>query len=141
MRPRGLSSSSPSSTYVGQVAVQKPQCTQARRIFSDAAISGSASCSKVKSVCTSSDALDHAARVQDMARVEGFFDPLRQRRQRRGLRLEHRDRAAQPGGALDEAGVPGAAPVGTTNGRADHRGAGIVLFGNGEPYEAAAPVE
>src|SRR5690349_24438653 len=34
MRPRGLSRSSPSSWYVGQVAVQKPQCTHERRIAS-----------------------------------------------------------------------------------------------------------
>jgi len=51
MRPRGLSSSSPSSTKVGQVAVQKPQCTHLRRIFSDSAVSESASCARLKLVC------------------------------------------------------------------------------------------
>ncbi len=40
MRPRGLSSSSPSSRKVGQVAVQKPQCTQVRMIFSDDGVVG-----------------------------------------------------------------------------------------------------
>src|SRR3954447_20223648 len=51
MRPRGLSNSSPSRRYVGHVAVQKPQCTQVRRIFSDDCIAGSLSCSGVKLVC------------------------------------------------------------------------------------------
>src|SRR3712207_1593673 len=51
MRPRGESSSSPSSRYVGQVAVQKPQWTQVRRIFSDDCIAGSRSCSGAKLVC------------------------------------------------------------------------------------------
>ena len=40
MRPRGPSSSSPSSWYVGHVAVQKPQCTHARRIASASRPSG-----------------------------------------------------------------------------------------------------
>ena len=40
MRPRGESSSSPSSTKVGHVALQKPQWTQARRIFSASAVAG-----------------------------------------------------------------------------------------------------
>src|ERR1700674_4002411 len=52
MRPRGLSFSSPSKTYVGQVARQKPQWTQARRIFSDCETCGSASWASVKDVCT-----------------------------------------------------------------------------------------
>jgi hypothetical protein len=42
-----------------------------------------------------SAALDHAARVQDVGRVEGVLDPARQCGERRRLRLEHRDRAAQ----------------------------------------------
>src|SRR5881392_345245 len=51
MRPRGESSSSPRSTYVGQVDRQKPQCTQVRRIFSASAVCGSASWARVKRVC------------------------------------------------------------------------------------------
>src|SRR5690349_24207052 len=51
MRPRGLSSSSPSSTKVGQVAVQNPQWTQVRSTVLDEAVSGSRSCSAVKLVC------------------------------------------------------------------------------------------
>src|SRR3984893_15253291 len=54
MRPRGLSFSSPSKMYVGQVARQKPQWTQARRIFSDCDTCGSASWASVKVVCTGS---------------------------------------------------------------------------------------
>lgn len=50
IRPRGLSRSSPRRTYVGQVAVQKPQWTQRRRIASDEAISGSLRCSGEKEV-------------------------------------------------------------------------------------------
>jgi hypothetical protein len=52
MRPRGLSSSSPSSTYVGQVAVQKPQCTHLRKIGSLAATVGLSSWRALKRVCT-----------------------------------------------------------------------------------------
>src|SRR5690606_2351005 len=43
----------PSVTWVGQVAVQKPQWTHLRRIFSEVATCGSASCSGVKLVCIS----------------------------------------------------------------------------------------
>jgi hypothetical protein len=42
-----------------------------------------------------SAALDHAARVEDVGRIEGVLDPARQCGERRRLRLEHRDRAAQ----------------------------------------------
>ena len=38
-------------TYVLLGDEQMPQCTQARRIFSDSAVSGSASCSRVNEVC------------------------------------------------------------------------------------------
>src|SRR6266436_2400814 len=95
MRPRGLSSSSLSRTYVGQVAVQKPQCVQVRNTFSDAAVSASASCSAEKSVRTRSTPFDHTPGVQDVARVETFLDPGGKRRKRRRLRLEDRDGAAQ----------------------------------------------
>src|SRR3954453_5780479 len=40
MRPRGLSRSSPSTWYVGHVAVQKPQCTHFRRMASASRPSG-----------------------------------------------------------------------------------------------------
>src|ERR1700709_417966 len=51
MRPRGLSSSSPSSRKVGQVAVHMPQWTQVRSTPLEDAVSGSRSCSTVKLVC------------------------------------------------------------------------------------------
>src|SRR4051812_39734395 len=51
MRPRGLSSSSPSRRKVGQVAVHMPQCTQVRSTLLELAVSGSRSCSAVKLVC------------------------------------------------------------------------------------------
>src|SRR5690242_11554673 len=51
MRPRGLSSSSPSSRNVGHVAVQSPQCTQVRSTWLAAAVPGSRNCSVVKFVC------------------------------------------------------------------------------------------
>src|SRR3954467_2558074 len=78
MRPRGLSSSSPNNKYVGQVAVQKPQWTQVRRIFSDSATSASASCASVKLVCTS-DALEHAAGIEHALRIERALHFLGQR--------------------------------------------------------------
>src|SRR5579885_3846075 len=50
MLPRGLSTSAPNKTKVGQVAVQNPQCTQVRKILLDSAISGSRSRSGAKFV-------------------------------------------------------------------------------------------
>src|SRR5262245_30376533 len=52
MRPRGPSSSSPSSWYVGQVAVQKPQCTHLRRMASASRPSGVSRMKSASSVCT-----------------------------------------------------------------------------------------
>src|ERR1700739_4486945 len=54
---------------------------------------------------TQSASFDHAARIEDMSRVERVLDPARQRGERRRLRLEHRDRAAQGRCALDERGM------------------------------------
>jgi len=48
---------------VGQVAVQNPQWVQFRKIFSDSAVSGSASCSAEKSVRTVSASFDHPAAI------------------------------------------------------------------------------
>src|SRR5690606_666733 len=64
MRPRGPSSSFPSSRYVGHVALQKPQCTQVRRMRS-----ASAACSRelAKSenwVCMASELGLHATGVE-----------------------------------------------------------------------------
>src|SRR5436189_4856975 len=51
MRPRGLSRSSPSTWYVGQVAVQKPQCTHLRRMASASRPSGVSRMKSASSVC------------------------------------------------------------------------------------------
>src|SRR3982751_5810142 len=51
MRPRGLSRSSPSTWYVGHVAVQKPQCTHLRRIASASRPSGVSRMKSASSVC------------------------------------------------------------------------------------------
>src|SRR5208282_4663540 len=102
MRPRGESSSSPVSRNVGQVAVQKPQCTQARNIFSDRAMSGSARAASEKCVCIALELRAQAAALQNMRGVETFLDAPRQRRQRRRLRLEHIDRRANLGARANE---------------------------------------
>src|SRR5712672_1589712 len=109
MRPRGLSSPSPSRKYVGQVAVQNPQWVQVRSTFSDCATSGSASCSGVKSVRTASKPVDHAAGIENPAWIEALLDPTGERRQRRGLRFENRDRTAQLRRTLNQSSVSGAA--------------------------------
>src|SRR3954468_7060125 len=51
MRPRGLSRSSPSTWYVGHVAVQKPQCTHFRRMASASRPSGVPRMKSASSVC------------------------------------------------------------------------------------------
>src|SRR3954462_10565655 len=51
MRPRGLSRSSPSTWYVGQVAVQKPQCTHLRRMASASRPSGVSRMKSARRVC------------------------------------------------------------------------------------------
>src|SRR3569623_3685796 len=51
MRPRGLSSSSPSNREVGQVAVQKPQCTHERRMASASRPSGVSFTASLSDVC------------------------------------------------------------------------------------------
>src|SRR5258707_13709495 len=83
MRPRGLSRSSPSSTKVGQVAVQKPQCTHLRRICSLRAVSGSLSWARVKLVCIR-ETLRGVAQVEPLGRLlrlrahaQGAFEPQR----------------------------------------------------------------
>src|SRR5438067_442496 len=54
MRPRGLSRSSPSTWYVGHVAVQKPQCTHLRRIDCASSPSGVWRMKSASSVCMAS---------------------------------------------------------------------------------------
>src|SRR5437763_16034659 len=97
MRPRGLSSSSPRRTYVGQVAVQNPQWVQVRSTFSDCAVSGSASCSGVKSVRTDSTPFDHASGIENPTRIEALLDPIGEPCQSRRLRREYRQPTEQAG--------------------------------------------
>src|SRR5919201_754444 len=51
MRPRGPSRSSPRTWYVGQVAVQKPQCTHLRRIESASRPCGVSRMNSARLVC------------------------------------------------------------------------------------------
>src|SRR6185437_14230231 len=133
MRPRGESRSSPSSTKVGQVAVQKPQCTHLRRIRSLRAVSGSASCARVKLVCM---ALTHPPRIEETLGIEAFLHALRQGGERGWLGLEDRHRCPHRLGCADQGGVT------TTGieGAAHEKMVGIGRGWQGEPDEAARPV-
>src|SRR5215469_1048330 len=141
MRPRGLSSSSPSRTYVGQVAVQNPQWVQVRNIFSDAAMSGSASCSAVKSVCTGSLPFDDAPRVQNTARVKSLLDTRGKRSQRGRLRLENQNGLAQRGRAFDQRGMTCAATVSAADRSPNNRGAAVIGARHRNPDEPASPIQ
>src|ERR1700730_2876030 len=107
MRPRGESSSSPSSTKVGHVALQKPQWTQARRIFSASAVARFSSCAREKFVCIS-NLRPHAARLQNRIRIERIFQPPRECGKPLRLRLEHRDFPAGFGRRADQGVLPAA---------------------------------
>src|SRR3954466_2396747 len=101
MRPRGPSSSSPSSWYVGQVAVQKPQCTHLRRMASASRPSAVPANSGERWVCTS-EVGEQAAAVEDAGRVELLFqlalDAIERRLRRREARnLRGACRAEQGG--------------------------------------------
>jgi hypothetical protein len=85
--------------------------------------------------------LEHAARVQDMGRVECILDPARQCGERCRLRLEDRDRATQGRRALDKRGMAGPAAVRPADRGADDFGPGIAGFGHGHPEQTAAPIE
>src|SRR5215472_81078 len=141
MRPRGLSSSSPSKTYVGQVAVQNPQCVQVRKTFSLSAVSGSASCSAVKSVRTGSAPFDHASGIEDPTRIKAVLDASSKRSQRRRLGLEHRDSAAQPRRASDQGGVTRPAAIEPTDRGADHRCTTVAARGDRHPQQPASPIQ
>src|SRR6202045_503418 len=104
MRPPGESSSSPSSTKVGQVALQKPQCTQARRIFSASAVAGFLSCASEKFVCILKFR-PHAPGLQNGVRIESLLQSPRQTGKPPGLRLEDRDFCTQLNGPADKGRV------------------------------------
>src|SRR3954469_14844231 len=102
MRPRGPSSSSPSNRYVGQVAVQNPQCTQARRI----ALASLPSCvSRIKSasaVCIVSSDLEagiQTAGGEDAVWIEMRLEPPMKKQQRLGQWMERAGRLV--GGAKE----------------------------------------
>src|SRR5579871_5697720 len=108
MRPRGLSSSSPRRTKVGQVAVQKPQWTHLRITASEAAVSGSASRAALKLVCmhaVSVDRLQETAGLEDALGIEGAAHPRFQGGDAGGLGMQRGRRAAQRLVATDQHGV------------------------------------
>src|ERR1700730_14295411 len=100
MRPRGLSSSSPSSTKVGEVALQNPQWTQVRRIFSASAVAGFLSCAREKLVCILTFH-PHASRLQDSIWIDRRLQPPRQTSECLRLRLEINKNASVPGTFLE----------------------------------------
>src|SRR3954465_5428656 len=90
MRPRGPSSSSPSNWYVGQVAVQKPQCTHLRRMASASRPSAVPANSGERWVCTS-EVGEQAAGVGGGGRIELLFQLALDAIERRLRRREARD--------------------------------------------------
>src|SRR4051812_15524855 len=91
MRPRGPSSSSPSNRYVGQVAVQNPQCTQARRIASASLPSCVSRIKSASAVCIVSSGLQagiETAGVEDAVRIEMRLEPAMEQQQRLGQWME-----------------------------------------------------
>src|SRR5580765_408228 len=95
MRPRGPSFSSPRSRYVGQVAVQKPQCTHFLRMASASMPSGVSLMKSARAVCISefsSQVQVHAAAVEDALRIELALELLVYLHERRRKRLKHPDR-------------------------------------------------
>ena len=93
MRPRGPSSSSPSSRYVGHVAVQKPQCTHARRIASasrPSCVSRMKSASAVLQRAIRKPGIEAAA-VQDTRGIEHRLEPAMELVQRCGQRMKGAD--------------------------------------------------
>src|SRR5215472_12416503 len=141
MRPRGLSTSSPSKTYVGQVAVQNPQCVQVRRTFSLSAVSESASCSAVKSGRTGSAPFDHACGMEEPTRIEAILDAGSKRSQRRQRGLEHRDGGARPRRASAQGGVTRPAAIEPTDRGAAHRCTAVAAPGDRHPQQPASPIQ
>src|SRR5687767_834853 len=102
MRPRGLSSSSPSSTYVGQVARQKPQCTHLRRMASASRPCGVSRIQSARWVSIASLEVVHPAGIEDAGRVEGLLEAPVDLEQRRAQRMKHAERLVA---AAEERGV------------------------------------
>src|SRR5881394_1156675 len=90
MRPRGPSSSSPSTWYVGQVAVQKPQCTHLRRMASASSPAGVFLNSGASVVCMERlQAGVHPSRIEDPGGIERFLQLAMDVVERRLQRREH----------------------------------------------------
>src|SRR5687768_16529528 len=133
MRPRGLSSSSPSTWYVGQVAVQKPQCTHLRRMASASAPSAVPANSGERWVCTGSEIGVEPAAVEDAVRVELALELAMDAIQRRSKRMEAR-RACAARRSPEQRGVAARLP-----GHAAHV-LGVHGIG-GDPALAALPLD
>src|SRR5262249_33682700 len=125
-----------------------PQWTQARRIFSDSATSGLASCARVNLVCIANSSPitshtgPHAAGIENALRIEPFAHALRQSRKRRRLGREHvgpwpnGGPGATGGGCADERGVS----AGGRRGRVYQRRSRVIAARQSRPYEPAAPI-
>src|SRR5512143_3535521 len=87
MRPRGESSSLPSTRYDGQVARQKPQCTQFLRMRSATSPSGVLRKESAMWVCMSEVGVQPAA-VENAPWVEALLERAVQHRERRRKRGE-----------------------------------------------------
>src|ERR1041384_69010 len=95
MRPRGPSFSSPRSRYVGQVAVQKAQCTHLRKMASASRPSGVSRMKSARAVCISkfpSQLRVHPPAVEDALRIELPLELLVDLHEGRGERLKNADR-------------------------------------------------
>src|SRR5208283_310598 len=136
MRPRGLSSSSPVKRKVGQVAVQKPQCTQARRIFSDCAMSGFSRRAGGKCVCIGSELRAKPAALQNMRGIEAFLHAAGERCERGRLRLKDAD----AGSDLVTRAQKRRLAVELFRERAQHAGLRVLRALKAKPDEAARPV-
>src|SRR5512138_2014092 len=101
MRPRGESSSLPSTWYVGQVARQKPQCTQFLRMRSATSPSGVLRKESAMWVCMSEIGIQPAA-VENAPGVEALLEIAVQRGEHRGERCKH---AIARGAAAEQRGV------------------------------------
>src|SRR5512139_1632062 len=100
MRPRGESSSLPSTWYVGQVARQNPQCTQLRRMRSATSPSGVLRKESAMLVCMS-EVVNQAAAVENALGVEALLEgavQIQEHRCERGKGAVNRCIAEEQGG-------------------------------------------
>ncbi len=121
--------------------MQKPQWTQARRIFSAAFVAGSASWAAEKFGLHVRYRLSlHPAGVQHVHGIEAVLDPRRQFGERTLRRLKHGDALSGRFRRDEERGVAAV----RLHGGANDGGAGVrsgLLGVEAQPDEAAAPIE